>query len=113
MSAVLCGTPALGCGTCGPSPDGRRWDPDNFSADLRAANALAYLAWRCLDYRHTFASQLARKGVLLYKISQLMGNSPDICQNRYAALLPQRMAPEVHFPSPQTGAFYEPSRVVS
>lgn len=42
-----------------PSPDGRRWDPDNFSQDLRAANQEAALPWGCLVYRHTFDSQLA------------------------------------------------------
>jgi integrase len=71
-----------------PSPQGARYDPDNFSRDLRAANRLASLPWGCLDYRHTFGSQLAQKGVSLYKISELMGNSPEICRRHYAALEP-------------------------
>lgn len=45
-----------------PSPEGQRWDPDNFSQDLRAVNEKTRLRWSCLDYRHTFGSQLAMKG---------------------------------------------------
>jgi len=56
-------------------PLGGRWDPDNFSWDLRDANRKAGLPRGCLDYRHTFGSQLAVKGESLYKIAKLMGNS--------------------------------------
>jgi integrase len=80
-----------------PSPDGKRWDCDNFSADLRAANSSANLQWGCLDYRHTFGSQLAMKGESLYKISKLMGNSPEICRRHYAALLPESLIESVEF----------------
>lgn len=80
-----------------PSPDGKRWDCDNFSADLRAANADARLRWACLDYRHTFGSQLAQKGVSLFKIATMMGNSPEICRRHYAALVPEAMGGEVEF----------------
>jgi hypothetical protein len=44
-----------------PSPKGSRYDVDNFSPDLRAANQKAGLSWACLIYRHTFGSQLAMK----------------------------------------------------
>ncbi len=80
-----------------PSPDGKWWDPDNFSHDLRAANAEAGLRWSSLDYRHAFGSHLAQNGVSLYKISTLMGNSPEICRRHYAALVPETMAAEVEF----------------
>jgi integrase len=80
-----------------PSPDGKRWDPDNFSQDLRAVNTAANLPWGCLDYRHSFGSQLAMKGESLYKISALMGNSPEICRRHYAALLPESLADTVEF----------------
>jgi integrase len=80
-----------------PSPQGKRWDPDNFSADLRAANEKFKLSWGCLDFRHTFGSQLAMKGESLYKISQLMGNSPEICRRHYAALLPESLVNSVEF----------------
>jgi len=80
-----------------PSPQGHRYDPDNFSRDLREANEKAGLRWNCLDYRHTFGSQLAMKGESLYKISALMGNSPEICRRHYAALLPETMADSVEF----------------
>ena len=69
-----------------PSPTGYHYDIDNFSHHLVAGNARTGLPWSCLDYRHTFGSQLAMKGESLYKISKLMGNSPDICRIRYAAL---------------------------
>lgn len=80
-----------------PSPTGRRWDPDNFSQDLRKINKARGLAWRSLDFRHTFGSQLAQKGESLYKISALMGNSPEICRKHYAALIPEKMADVVEF----------------
>jgi site-specific recombinase XerD len=48
-------------------------------------------------YRHTFGSHLAQKGVSLYKISEMMGNSPEICRKHYAALMPQEMHREVEF----------------
>lgn len=80
-----------------PSPKGCRWDTCNFSEALRKANRAAGLKWSCLDYRHTFGSQLAQKGVSLYKISALMGNSPDICRKHYAALVPEAMGDEVEF----------------
>ena len=80
-----------------PSPNGKRWDPDNFSQDLRKLNNQAGLVWSCLDFRHTFGSQLAQKGESLYKISELMGNSPEICRKHYAALIPERMKDTVEF----------------
>ncbi|MCP4249301.1 MAG: site-specific integrase [bacterium] len=82
-----------------PSPRGRRWDPDNFSQDLRKANTAAGLPWTCLDFRHTFGSQLAQKGESLFKIATLMGNSPEICRRHYAALVPEAMHESVEFPT--------------
>jgi len=63
-----------------PSTKGKRWDPDNFSEKLRKINRENGLEWSCLDFRHTFGSHLAQKGESLYKIAQLMGNSPEICR---------------------------------
>lgn len=80
-----------------PSPEGARWDIDNFSRLLSRVNGVAKLPWACLDYRHTFGSQLAMKGESLYKISKLMGNSPEICRKHYAALVPEEMAGSVEF----------------
>jgi hypothetical protein len=40
---------------------------------------------------------LAQKGESLYKIAELMGNSPEICRKHYAALLPHEMREEVEF----------------
>lgn len=80
-----------------PSPTGKRWDPDNFSQDLRKINEEHGLDWSCLDFRHTFGSQLAQKGESLYKIAQLMGNSPNICRRHYAALVSEEMQDTVEF----------------
>jgi integrase len=80
-----------------PSPKAKHYDPDNFSRDLRNAQKKAALKWTCLDFRHTFGSQLAMKGESLYKISALMGNSPEICRRHYAALIPENMADSVEF----------------
>jgi len=90
-----------------PSPKGVWWNPDNFSHDLRQVQEEIGLDWSCLDYRHTFGSQLAQKGESLYKISTLMGNSPDICRKHYAALVPETMTDTVEFP--QVGPEKSPS----
>ena len=83
-----------------PSPVDKRWDPDYFSEKLRNANKQAGLPWSCLDFRHTFGSQLAMKGESLYKIATLMGNSPEICRRHYAALMPESLIDSVEFASP-------------
>ncbi len=80
-----------------PSRVARRWDCDNFSQELREINAKAGLKWSCLDFRHTFGSQLAMANVSLHKISKLMGNSPEICRRHYAALVPEDMTEVVEF----------------
>jgi integrase len=67
------------------------------SWDLREANEKKGLKWTCLDFRHTFGSMLAMKGESLYKISTLMGNSPEICRRHYAALVPEAMTDSVEF----------------
>ncbi len=79
------------------TPEGCQWDPDNLSRELREANEAAGLDWTCLDFRHTFGSQLAMKGESLYKISAIMGNSPEICRKHYAALLPESLISSVEF----------------
>jgi integrase len=79
------------------SPKGVRWDVNNFSQALARVNKANNLPWTCLDYRHTFGSQLAMKGESLYKISTLMGNSPEICRRHYAALIPETLADCVNF----------------
>ena len=85
------------CGWLLPSPHGTRWEPDYLSHDLRAANEVAGLRWSSLDYRHTFGSQLAQRGVSLYQIAALMGNSPDTCRRHYAAVFPEDLAASVAF----------------
>jgi integrase len=80
-----------------PSPQGKRWDADNFSQRLREVNRALKLPWGCLDYRHTFGSHLAMKGESLYKIATLMGNSPEICRRHYATLLPESLQESVEF----------------
>jgi integrase len=80
-----------------PSPRGTRWDPDNFSHALAKANRSAGLVWTCLDYRHTFGSHLAQRGLSLYQIATLLGNSPEICKRHYASLIPESMGAYVDF----------------
>lgn len=95
---ILCSyEPLHNCVWFFPSPQGKRWNPDNFSHDLREINKDHGLSWSCLDFRHTFGSHLAMKGETLYKISKLMGNSPEICRRHYAALIPEEMADVVEF----------------
>ena len=79
------------------TPESKRWVPDWFSECLRKFNTAKGLPWSCIEYRHTFGSHLAQKGISLYKISELMGNSPEICRKHYAALVPQEMHDEVEF----------------
>jgi integrase len=78
-----------------PSPQLGRWDPDNFSRELRAANRACGLPWSSLHFRHSFGSHLAQRGVSLYQIAALMGNSPSVCQRHYAALVLEDMEPLV------------------
>ncbi len=99
--------PASDHGWYFPSPQATRWDCDNFSADLRDANRDAGLQWSSLDYRHTFGSHLAQKGISLFKIATLMGNSPEICRRHYASLVPEAMVGEVEF-SPRIGEATRP-----
>lgn len=80
-----------------PSPQRRRWDLDNFSATLRSANARLHLPWTCLDFRHTFGSQLAQNAASLYQLSSLMDHSPEICRKHYAALSTTSLVPCVEF----------------
>jgi len=77
--------------------NGCQWDPDNLSREIRDANASVGLDWTCLEFRHTFGSQLAMKGESLFKISKIMGNSPEICRKHYAALLPESLISSVEF----------------
>ncbi len=86
------------------APRGFWWDGDNFSADLRGINRRRGLIWSCTDFRHTFGSHLAMKGESRYKISALMGNSPEVCRKHYAALLPESPADSVEFHHPASPA---------
>ena len=79
------------------SPEGCRWDPDNLSRAFREVLTAAGLPWNLLQLRHTFGSQLARKGVSLLRITKLMGNSPVIASKHYINLVPEEMADEVVF----------------
>ncbi len=91
-----------------PSPLGQHWEPDNFSADLRAINTAKALGTKgkkgklavpfgSLHYRHTFGSHLAIKGESLFKIAKLMGNSPEIVERHYADLNARELVDAVEF----------------
>ena len=47
---------------------------------------------------------MAMANISLYKISKLMGNSPEICRRHYAALIPEDMTEVVEFARPQPTA---------
>jgi integrase len=79
------------------TPNNCQWDTDAFGEALRRVNGVVGLPWTALDFRHTFGSLLAMKGESLYKISQLLGNSPEICRRHYAALLPESLVDSVEF----------------
>ena len=79
-----------------PSPKGCRWDPENLARAFREVVGGAGLPWNLVQLRHTFGSQLARKGVSLLKIAQLMGNSPAIAA-KHINLVPEEMADDVAF----------------
>jgi integrase len=101
LRAILDGytRPDVSCCWFFQSPRGKRWDADNFSQALRVINRAEGLPWSCLHLRHTFGSQLAMKGESLYKISTLMGNSPEICRRHYAMLMPESLVQSVEFDS--------------
>lgn len=87
-----------------PSPEGCRWDPDNLSRRLRVLLKRAGIRCGFLTFRHTFGSQLAQRGVSLFKIARLMGNSPPIAERHYAALCPEEMHQDVEFILPKDRA---------
>lgn len=80
-----------------PSPEGKRWNPDNLSRAYRSVVRRAGLPWTLLDLRHTFASQLAMRDVSIDKIAKFMGNSPVICERHYAAIIPERLHSDVEY----------------
>jgi hypothetical protein len=91
-----------------PPPPRRK----GFLVALSASNSYAASrSHRCIGYRHTFASQLAMRGESLFKISKLMGNSPEICRRHYAALLPESLVESVEFgrPAHLSGAAASPT----
>ncbi|MEO1007515.1 MAG: tyrosine-type recombinase/integrase [Planctomycetota bacterium] len=80
-----------------PSLRGARWDPDNFSQALARAQRAAGLPWHCLDFRHTYGSLLAQRGLSLHQISKLMGNSPEVCRRHYAHLATEDLVEVAQF----------------
>jgi integrase len=80
-----------------PSARGARLDADNLTHGFRKIVRSGGLSWTLLDLRHTFGSQLAMKGVGLYKIATFMGNSPQICQKHYAALEVDHLHQDIEF----------------
>ncbi len=80
-----------------PSRRGGRWGGDSFSLALAKAQASAEKRWHCLHMRHSFGTMLVRKNITLFKVSTLMGNSPEICRRHYAFLQSQDLREEVEF----------------
>jgi integrase len=61
-----------------------RWTADHFTKELSTLNKAAHLASRCNEFRHTYATNLAKAGASLFKIAKLMGNSHQIVEQHYA-----------------------------
>ncbi|MGP1310733.1 MAG: tyrosine-type recombinase/integrase [Phycisphaerales bacterium] len=89
--------PPSDCDWLFPSPRGTRWDTDNFSQTIAKVNRASGLPWTCLDFRHTFGSILAQRGVSLLKLAILLGNSPEICRRHYATIPDEHLAGDVTF----------------
>ncbi len=83
-----------------PSPEGRRWDADNFSHELSRIQRKYDLGrtvgeelrpYGCNIFRHTFATRLVARGKSLSQVARLMGNSVPICERHYAAFVTGEM----------------------
>lgn len=80
-----------------PTPSGERWRGDSLYWFFTKVVQAHGKPWTILDLRHTFATQLAAKGVSLAKIAALMGNSPEICRRHYAHIATEDMHSDVEF----------------
>lgn len=81
------------------SPESCRWDPDNLGHKVADLMASVRLDWGFLEFRHTYGSQLAIKGVSLLKIAKLMGNSFRIAERHYASLQTEDLHDDIEFGS--------------
>jgi integrase len=81
------------------TPTGLQWQPNHLSNRLRMLLKFRKLAYAFNTFRHTFGSQLAQKGLSLFKICTLMGNTEEVCRQHYAALAIDEMQEEVSFMS--------------
>jgi len=70
-----------------PAWNDERWSADHFSKTLAELNKAAGIHWTCNEFRHTYATNLARKGASLFKIAKLMGNSHQIVERHYAQFI--------------------------
>jgi integrase len=70
-----------------PGWNKERWTADNFSKTLSSLNKSAGLSWTCNEFRHTYATRLAKDGASLFKIAKLMGNSHQIVERYYAQFI--------------------------
>lgn len=67
-----------------PGWNNERWSADHFSKTLAELNTSAHIHWTCNEFRHTYATKLAKGGASLFKIAKLMGNSHQIVEKHYA-----------------------------
>jgi len=75
-----------------PSPSGKRWNADNFSAALRRVNSMSKLEWSAMHYRHTYATERAGEGWTTFDLAHEMGTSIAMIQSHYAAFVkPSRL----------------------
>jgi integrase len=92
------------------SPQGCRWDGDNLGHALAKRMRLLGLKWNFLDFRHTYGSQLAMKGLTIYKIAKLMGNSSRVAERHYAALQTEDLHKDINFGVEEAPVVKKPAR---
>jgi len=85
-----------------PSPTGQgRWNDRNFLRTFQQVQKKLGLKFRCMDFRHTYGTQLSKKGVSMFKISKYMGNSVKIAEKYYIGFSPEEHREEIEFLSEQ------------
>lgn len=93
------------------SPEGCRWDPDNLGHHLSELMEEKGLEWGFLEFRHTYGSQLAIKGMSLLKIAKLMGNSYRIAERHYATLQTEDLHDDINFGVEEEKPTKKPARL--
>lgn len=71
-----------------PSPNGLRWNANDFGKRLHELNDPAELPFTAQDFRHTYATDKITEGWPLRVLAQQMGTSVKMLEMHYAAFIP-------------------------